>query len=274
MKSVPEKINQVYRTHDYDMFVFMKENRAIRETRKRKVRKSIIDNGYIFNPIIVNDKMEIIDGQCRFEVLREMNLPIDFIVQAGLGAKECIALNTTVTQWGINDYIESYMNQGIVDYKYLWHLTNKFFSKGIRLPEIMFAVTGKVEYNNNVKNGLFKCTDDQMEEAEELLDYLSLFTPMIIKAKKGNGSLLSAAIIFAARGNYVDRQKLIDNFNKYYLSDFVPPVTNTESAFKALNAVYNYHSSKKVHLEIEYEQFQMNHYLWYEQRYAQKKKEE
>lgn len=59
-----------------------------------------------------------------------------------------------------------------------------------------------------------------------------------------------------------------------YYSDFVPPVTNTESAFKALNAVYNYHSSKKVHLEIEYEQFQMNHYLWYEQRYAQKKKEE
>ena len=39
--------------------------------------KNITDYGHIFNPIVVNESYQIIDGQGRFEALRAMDLPDD-----------------------------------------------------------------------------------------------------------------------------------------------------------------------------------------------------
>lgn len=84
---------KVYTTSDYSIFAHLKENRDVKEQRVKKIRKSIDSVGYIRNPIIVNEKMEIIDGQGRFEVLKEKGYPVEFIIDEGIGVDECRAMN-------------------------------------------------------------------------------------------------------------------------------------------------------------------------------------
>ena len=258
------EIGKVYRTRDYLMFNYMNENRAITDTRKGKVRKSIKTNGYIFNPIIVNEKKEIIDGQARFEVLRDLGLPIDYIVCHGLTAKDCSALNAYTTAWSQRDYIESYMHQGNKDYSYLFTLVSKYEQDGIGINSVVFAINGSVESQSQIiKDGSFKCTDEQYESASELLAYLKKFMPAMKRHAKGINSRMCAAIMFAAKMNLVDCDRLLDKFNLYYGSDIAPYFTTMETAFKTLNEIYNYHRSAKVHLEIEYEKYQSNRLTWY-----------
>ena len=103
--------NTVYRTTDYDLFKRLEGNRAVLSNRVNKIIKSIKKNGYIMNPIIVNEKYEVIDGQGRLEALRVMNLPVDYIVIKGLGREQCIALNAYSTIWSMVDYISAYCEE-------------------------------------------------------------------------------------------------------------------------------------------------------------------
>lgn len=262
-------IATVYSTENYDQFVLMKENRAIKGARIAKVRKSIEKNGYVFNPIIVNEKMEIIDGQARFEVLREKGLPIQFIVKEGLGARECIALNTTVSVWTIKDYVESYMNQGSKDYERLWYLLDKYSTYGINCMDLMFAIHGQASVPMNaIKDGEFVCSEEQQEEADKLLNQLRLFMPSMQRAKKGKTQLMDIAIMFVLRMELAKCKKLLEKFDKYIGSEIAPHFTTQDGAFETLDAVYNYKASTKVHWGIDYEKYQMGKYSWYKAKYG------
>lgn len=264
------KIGNVYRTDDYSYFQFMKENRSITELRKKKVRKSIRDNGYIYNPIIINEKREIIDGQARFEVLKEMNLPVDYTICNGLTAKHCAALNANTTPWNLMDFMESYMQQGIQDYGYLFYLVKKYEDDGIGINAIVFAINGTVESRQKViKNGCFKCSEYQYEEAIKSLDYLRKFMPTMKKIQKGRQTLMCIAIMFAHKFGLVDSDRLLEKFRLYYTSEIAPYYTNMETALRTLNEIYNYRLSKKIHLEIEYEKYQTNKHPWYTKRYGE-----
>ena len=95
-------------TNDYDMFKRLEGNRSVTELRVKKISNSIKTVGYVMNPIIVNERFEVIDGQGRLEVLRRLELPVYYIVVNGIGRKECIAMNINQTNWSLYDYIQSY----------------------------------------------------------------------------------------------------------------------------------------------------------------------
>lgn len=50
-------------TNNYEMFKILAGNRGVSPARVKKIKKSIEDVGYITSPILVNEKMEVIDGQ-------------------------------------------------------------------------------------------------------------------------------------------------------------------------------------------------------------------
>lgn len=99
---------KVYTTKKYDLFVFNAENREVSPKRVEAIKQSIESVGYIRNPIIVNEKFEIMDGKGRFTVLKNAGMPIEFIVEPGIGADEFRALNMRQTNWTVKDFIHSY----------------------------------------------------------------------------------------------------------------------------------------------------------------------
>jgi len=247
--------NTVYRTDEYDVFNTLQGNRDVLAGRVSKIIKSIKANGYIFNPIIVNENMEVIDGQGRLEALKTLNMPIDYIIVDGLRIKDCIALNIYQTKWNTMDYINSFADMGNINYSYIRHLCKRFSSISIRV--IVSAISNKYIgfeiSNKTVQSGNMTCTAEQYEKATSILEYLEKFMGYI-DVNKGRTELIYTSLIFAYKSDSVDNDRMLERFIKYYGSDIVKPFNAIEGALQALNTVYNYRSSnERLHLEVEYE---------------------
>ena len=71
--------NQVQTSSDYAKFKTLIGNRKPNELHIKRLISSFKER-YLFSPILVNEKMQIIDGQHRFLSAKELNLPINYLV--------------------------------------------------------------------------------------------------------------------------------------------------------------------------------------------------
>ena len=62
------------------MFKTMDGNRLLKNDRVNKIVESINAVGYILSPILVNEKMEVIDGQGRLAALERLKMPVHYMV--------------------------------------------------------------------------------------------------------------------------------------------------------------------------------------------------
>lgn len=108
-------IANVYEETDYDVFKRLLENRDVTPSRFRKLVESISEK-YILNPIIVNEKYEVIEGQGRFEARKALGLPIHYIMVRGATVEDCRRLNKFNTRWMSSDFAESHAKSGNESY--------------------------------------------------------------------------------------------------------------------------------------------------------------
>ena len=107
--------NQVHTTKDYFLFKPIDGNRNKNLLHLNRLKKSM-EKTYLFTVIIVNEKYEIIDGQHRFEVIKELGLPLHYIVCEGYGINEVHVLNQNSKTWNADDYLAGYISLGYPDY--------------------------------------------------------------------------------------------------------------------------------------------------------------
>lgn len=108
-------IGQIFQEENYDVFRRLPDNRDVLGRRLNKLIASI-SSRYILNPIVVNEKMEIIDGQGRFEAMKALNMPIDYIISHGATSDDCRRMNKYNTSWRTLDFAKSYAKAGISSY--------------------------------------------------------------------------------------------------------------------------------------------------------------
>ena len=115
---MPNFTNVVQQTTDYEQFNFLGANRDIHKPHVEALKKSIETLGNITEkvPIIVNENFAIIDGQHRFEALKELGLPVFFIVAPGMGVHQARSMNTLNKSWRPEDYAKSYAAEGNQNY--------------------------------------------------------------------------------------------------------------------------------------------------------------
>lgn len=111
-------IGKIFEESDYTKFKRLPDNRDVLTGRLNKLIASI-SHKWILNPIIVNEKMEIIDGQGRFEALKSMGMPIPYIVAVGATSADCRMMNKYNTKWTKLDFAKSYAKAGLESYKLL-----------------------------------------------------------------------------------------------------------------------------------------------------------
>lgn len=106
---------KVYETKDYKIFKTLNGNRPINLSHVKRLKVSIAEKP-IDIPIIVNEKMQVIDGQHRLEALKELNKPVRYLKNYGLNLKDVQKLNTTSQKWNMDAYLESYILLGYPEY--------------------------------------------------------------------------------------------------------------------------------------------------------------
>jgi hypothetical protein len=106
---------EVYTTTDYFLFKPIDGNRKKNLMHINRLKKSIEKN-YLFTVIIVNEKNEIIDGQHRFDVISELQLPLHYIICNGYGLSEVHIFNQNGKTWNSDDYLTGYCDLGYLNY--------------------------------------------------------------------------------------------------------------------------------------------------------------
>ena len=107
-------VKNVYVSHDYN-FNTIDGNRNINQLHVQRLKRSMSEKQLI-SPIIVNENNEIIDGQHRVVALRELGLPVYYIVCPGYSLPEVQRLNREFRAWNVDDFLDGYINFGKESY--------------------------------------------------------------------------------------------------------------------------------------------------------------
>ena len=120
--------NKIHITSDYEKFTFLVGNRDV-VNKHVKDLSAQIDQRDLNIPIIVNEKMEVCDGQHRLEAYKVLGLPVHYIVKEGLTLQDIRKLNSVNRKWTMNEYMMSHFKLGSKHYVTLeWFVRTYDFS--------------------------------------------------------------------------------------------------------------------------------------------------
>lgn len=237
-------------TNKYEMFKKLEGNRTTDDRRVEKIKKSIIKVGYITSPILVNENMEIIDGQGRFEALKQLQLPIEYIVQNGISIKECVAMNVYQTNWTIIDYIYSHADRGIQSFVYIRDLMERFNINSVSIIAVATLGTGvfKAEY---VHDGTLEITQEQYEKAIKKLEFFKDLYKGYNDIPRFN--FIFKGLLYCAEIEEVDLERLKEKIIEVLEHKKIPPIPTIEEAMQFLEEIYNKNSKRPtVYIYTEY----------------------
>lgn len=253
-----EIVGKVFSTRDYGEFKKLNGNRSVLEPRKESIKSSIIERGWVRNPIVVNEKMEMIDGQGRFEALQELGMPIEYVISEGATIEDCIALNIKQKNWQTADYIKCYADIGNPTYIMLNDLIEKY--KGpLNLENIIILASNKNNSGNagngrsTVKNGTYKLVGTK-QKVEELLDYATEVCKIIGK-QRGRLRTWAPAIKFVFFCDSIDHNALLNKMKRF--SESINVAVSLDQALACFEKIYNYNarSGSRVYFMSEYDKY-------------------
>jgi hypothetical protein len=155
---------RVWVATDYSKFKLNEFNRE--PGHYKKVRDSIRENDYtMYQPILVDKHMNIVDGQNRFLACKELGLPVYFIVSRDIHIFAAADINQASKNWTMTDYVQHYSKRGNEAYTKMIDLAAKY---GQRISVI--AQFGKFSdsarsYSEIVRKGNFQFREDMDIEA-------------------------------------------------------------------------------------------------------------
>lgn len=229
---------KVYTTKDYSIFRRLVGNRDIPESRISKIVESIQTIGWVRNPIIVNEKMEVIDGQGRLTALQRLGMPIEYVIAEGAGNKECIYMNMNMVNWKLPDFIKSYAEQGNTNYQRLLALMEKYVGGNLDIISTAVYRLSKSKHRD-IKQGTLQLTEEQYETAIPRLEYIKpILERLDIKKLPGSMVTLMQTLIYYFDYEEVDKERLAYSVEKY-IYNATPWVVNTDCEREVENA-YNY----------------------------------
>lgn len=228
----------VYVTKDYGIFKRLVGNRDIPENRIAKIVESIQTIGWVHNPIIVNEKMEVIDGQGRLTALQRLKMPVEYVIAAGAGNRECVYMNMNMVNWKLPDFVKSYAEQGNENYQRLVALMEKYVGGNLNIISTALYRVSKAKLRD-IKAGILQLTEEQYKAAIPRLEFVE---PLLKKLdeKKLPGSLVTLiqTLIYYYDYPEVDKERLAYSVEKYIYNS-TPWVLNTDCEREVEN-VYNY----------------------------------
>lgn len=150
-------------TQDHSLFKRIPGNRKINQAHVNRLIRSLENNATAskYTPIIVNENHEIIDGQHRLEALKELGLPVHYVVEKGLNLSDVQALNSLSKPWSPMDFARSFAeigNQNYVTYiafkeefKLNHDILQNYLSLDDGITTLMFK-TGRLKVKDETKS--------------------------------------------------------------------------------------------------------------------------
>lgn len=243
---------KIYKTTDYNKFKKLIGNREVLAPRVNAIKSSIERIGYCTNPILVNENFEVIDGQGRLEALKELGMPVLYIIEEGLTIEDCMGMNIGMKNWTLNDHIESYKSQGYQSYVNLVETTDKFPTLPLTL--IMqtqnegTSVTRK-EFYELIQRGELKYRIPNREELI-LLNWLSNIHHYVSLTDLRSTQTMEILCRLYC-WELIDPNKMLEQFKKYARKEFLTG-GKVDAILTALTTLYNFSRKSKHYFADDY----------------------
>lgn len=225
---------KIYFTREYTRFAKLNGNRQLNMAKINKIKKDIEAGLDMLKlcPILVAAKgelLEVIDGQHRLEVAKQVGSCVWYIIADELTLAEIAKVNSRTEKWKGGDFINCYSQQGNESYVLLEAYMQKYkFPVGVA---VKLLATGSILSDASfVNKELFESGQfvaNKRAEAMEIGDTILKFSSFsghktrafivaickILDAKK-----VAIADVIAAYNNHSDKLKLCANPKGYLLA--------------------------------------------------------
>lgn len=249
-----EKVGTIYSETDYSRFRFLLGNRNAKSIGK--VKKSIQEVGYVSCPIMVNEHMEIIDGQNRFYALQDLGLPVEYYMVKGVGINEARSMNIGRSNWTTKDWVESYMKEGNTNYMRLYDISTRLY-----IHSTITAYYIAVNTPNNsggassiITTGKVKITEEQHNDALKVCDQINKMSDAIDNIPSSGTRGVISTLAWCLRVQGVDQERLTRLFITMYPA--LRPVVDVLAFLVDLSDMYNKNLRKenKIYFDAIYRQ--------------------
>ena len=227
-------MNTVKKTTDYDKFKFIDANRDQNRGHVEKIKAAFAEIGNLtkVQPILVNEKMQIIDGQHRFIAAKELEQPVYYTQMTGLGIAEARQMNILHRGWTVQDYANSYALTG-----------NQNYIKYLRLKEdygfghtVILSCTTEEGHATNIlrdfREGNFVIHDE--DAAVEKLEFLSDLAEVAdIVAYRP----IALALLKLVRGENFDKDRMLKKIKVY--GHKLERIDDIDANLRQLESIYN-----------------------------------
>ncbi len=248
---------QILRTSDYSIFRKLKGNRAVEEQRVKSLVNSIQKVGWVSNPIIVNRKMEVIDGQGRLEALQRLKMPVEYHVVDTADLEACRVMNTYNKSWKPLDYIKSYADSGSKDYQRIYQIMTHF---GVNVATVLNSVyiNTSGSTSEKAKAGELTFTDYDYIMASEALNIRKKYLPVMDKfggRRDTRDKVVFYLVDYGRKNKSINHDKIVEALRNADPHDIF--AQSFDRLLESVQSVYN-KGKKKENRLFFYEEYRID----------------
>lgn len=109
---------KIQKTDHYDIFNSLPHNRPLVHSHVLRLSRSMAERPHLrpARPVLVNEKMQVIDGQHRLKASELNEQTVFFMIVPGLTIDDARQLNALQRTWGLLDYAYSYASSKVPAY--------------------------------------------------------------------------------------------------------------------------------------------------------------
>lgn len=229
--------NKYFKTKNYSMFKKVRGNRDVDPLHVARIVKLIAQRD-TKNPIIVNKKMEVLDGQHTLEARKQLGLDVYYLISDSTDATDVAAMNTGNRNWGLKNHLDMHCDRGKSDYQIV---RSKMVQFKTPIAETIALMMRRAQVTNEVTNdfrlGKFKIPAGGIayfdKVAKELVQIAKSVDP---DAKKIKRQLIRAYMIISKHKDWnFERLKAAMKSKGGKLS----AVTSRDEYIEQIEKIYN-----------------------------------
>lgn len=240
------QIKQVEQTTEYDQFRTLAHNRDINKAHVNRLAEAMTEKpgSGPTRPILVNEKMEIIDGQHRFLACQLLGIPIYYLIGEGLRLEDAQRLNALQRNWGELDYAKSYADAGDPHYQaYLDYRGQHKLSHSVVVAYLGGTRIGQKD-TLNFRNGGFRVKDRaKADKYAEQLNDIGKYHPYYRQKSFG-----LAYLTLMQHPDY--DHKLMVRHAKLWAEKFLKNTSDIRECQRNLEALYNFRLSEANQIRL------------------------
>ena len=178
-----------FESKQYDLLTKLLGNRVVAPKNVENKKELLEKNGFkSTNPVIINQKGQMIDGQHRRLAAEELNMPFKFTIDVAVKAEESlqatIELNNSGKPWVTLDYINAYAENGNEEYEKLLALCEELDLNMSKTLILYLGAKANNEFQKSIAKGVFKFDENKAQLARNRKKELDLLSDLVTQRYK------------------------------------------------------------------------------------------